>query len=324
LLRAAEYFRAAEYYGLTRDPATRELGMESRDCFERAMPLLGHHAETVVLPFEQKSLPAYFLSPDGSGRKRPTVMIMSGFDGTNEELYFQGGLAGVERGFNVLLFAGPGQVSALRFHPDMVFRPDWEAVVSVFLDELLRRDSVDPDRIGLVGISLGGYFASRAAAYEPRVKALVANSPIVDLFRYIAGFMGGPEAAESMEDFTLEELASAPDDLAPPEIKQSTTNMMTRFGRERFSELLAHLKEFRLAPEDLARINRPVLGMVGAGEGDEAVNQAETFRAGVAGPAMLHQFTAEQGASAHCQVDNYRLAFAVLYDFLTEALDADL
>ncbi len=100
-------------------------------------------------------------------------MFHGGFDSTEEELYFSGGAAAARRGYHVLAFAGPGQGSALR-DQKLLFRPDWDAVVTPAVDWLLARPDVDPDRIALMGMSLGGLLAPRAAATEHRVAALIA------------------------------------------------------------------------------------------------------------------------------------------------------
>lgn len=82
---------------------------------------------------------------------------------------------GVERGYHVLTFDGPGQPAAL--HLDgLVFRPDWENVVSPVLDWLLARPEVDPARVSLLGVSMDGLLAPHAAAFEHRLAAYVASS----------------------------------------------------------------------------------------------------------------------------------------------------
>src|SRR5829696_7185646 len=128
--RASMYYRAAEYYD---DPVTetsRAHGLASRDAFLEAAKLLSWKSEVLQIPFEQVWLPSYFLQPPSTDiRPRKTVIVLTGFDGTGEELYFQTGNAALERGWNVLLAEGPGQTGFLRFHPDVGFRPDYEQPV---------------------------------------------------------------------------------------------------------------------------------------------------------------------------------------------------
>lgn len=102
-------------------------------------------------------------------------------DGTAEELYFEIAAAALHRGYHVLAFEGPGQGEALR-EQNLYFRHDWEKVVTPVVDYLVSRVEVDPARIALIGYSFGGYLAPRAAAFEQRLAACVANGGIYSFF----------------------------------------------------------------------------------------------------------------------------------------------
>lgn len=104
----------------------------------------------------------------------------SGFDGTAEELHFSGALAAVERGYTVLTFDGPGQPGP-RHHQGLVFRPDWENVITPVVDFAETLPEVDNSRIALLGSSMGGVLAPRAAAFEHRLAALIAVDGVYDL-----------------------------------------------------------------------------------------------------------------------------------------------
>src|SRR3712207_6586971 len=129
-LRASMYYRAAEYYDDPVSDTSRAHGLASRDAFLEAAKLMPWKTEVLQIPFERVWLPGYFMQPTGAeARPHKTVIVLTGFDGTGEELYFQTGQAALERGWNVLMAGGPGQTSFLRFHPDVVFRPDYEVPV---------------------------------------------------------------------------------------------------------------------------------------------------------------------------------------------------
>jgi dienelactone hydrolase len=116
---------------------------------------------------------------DHSDRKR-LLMIHSGYDGGGaQEVHDNGARAAVERGYNVLAFDGPGQFGPLH-REGLHFRPDWEKVVTPVVDFALKLPGVDPQKIALMGISFGGELAPRAAAFEKRVAALIANDGIYD------------------------------------------------------------------------------------------------------------------------------------------------
>src|SRR5690606_17944007 len=78
------------------------------------------------------------------------------------------------RGYNVLIFDGPGQQSML-YERGIGFRSDWEAVLTPIVDLLLTREDVDPDRLALYGVSQGGFWVPRTVAYEHRFAAAIAD-----------------------------------------------------------------------------------------------------------------------------------------------------
>ena len=110
-----------------------------------------------------------------------TVVLVGGYDGTAEELYFLNGAAALARGYNVLAFDGPGQGAAL-LQQGLVLRPDFEQVISAVMDFLGQRPGTDVNRVALIGLSLGGYLAPRAASGEHRVAACIADCGSYDLF----------------------------------------------------------------------------------------------------------------------------------------------
>ncbi len=99
-------------------------------------------------------------------------MLIPGLDSTKEE-FFHHENAFLVRGMATLSMDGPGQGEAGFALP---IRPDYEVAVTAMLDALGGRDDLDLDRVGAVGVSLGGYYAPRAAAFEPRIRALAAIS----------------------------------------------------------------------------------------------------------------------------------------------------
>src|SRR5262245_43298155 len=233
-LRTSNYYRAAEYYANPRLPEHHHFGMKARECFLPAAPLCREAIEVLGIPFEGSSLPAYFLRPAADRSPRKTLLVISGFDGTAEESYFQAGAAAVERGYNVLLFEGPGQTGTLRLYPDLTFRPDYEVPVRAAVDYVLGRPDVDPRRLAFMGISLGGYFSIRATAHEPRIRALIPDSPILDLYRYMSAKLG-QSSVPAKDDVTPDEAAALPDDVLPPATKWGLFGVCRRFGVPRLS-----------------------------------------------------------------------------------------
>ena len=125
LLRASTYYRAAEYYGEA--TGTDGAPANSQACFLAAAALVDPPVEALSIPFEGGALPGYLVRPPaasaGAG-PRPTVVAVGGFNSSAEELYFQLGVPGAERGLNVVVFDGPGQLGCMLTSPNLTFRPD--------------------------------------------------------------------------------------------------------------------------------------------------------------------------------------------------------
>lgn len=178
-LRASNYYRTAEFYlnyGCDNEHMVK-IDTLSTQCFNLAIQYGQFDIKPVEVPFEGKSLPGHFYHAN-VGKPVPTIIAISGNDGNKEELYAVG-ISAVKRGMNCLIFDGPGQGESLR-RRGIPFRYDYETAVSPAVDFALLDSFVDPDKIVLWGESLGGYFAPRAAAFEKRIYACVANGGLYD------------------------------------------------------------------------------------------------------------------------------------------------
>ncbi|MBK5093883.1 MAG: dipeptidyl aminopeptidase, partial [Actinobacteria bacterium] len=91
-LRCETYYSMAEFYlhGDPSDPRIRETAGKARECFAKATKLMDNPVEQVKIKYENTTLPGYFYQVDDSGKKRPLVILQTGYDGTQEELYAQG------------------------------------------------------------------------------------------------------------------------------------------------------------------------------------------------------------------------------------------
>src|SRR6202042_2176967 len=153
--RSSNYFRTAGVMlmGTPVDDRLRTANARQTEVFRRGGALLAQPPEIVAIPYEGTTLPGYHFQASGDDRPRPTVVLVGGYDGTAEELYFLNGSAALARGYNVLAFDGPGQGAAL-LRQGLVLRPDFENVITPVLDHLLMRSDVDPHRVAVIGLSL--------------------------------------------------------------------------------------------------------------------------------------------------------------------------
>lgn len=104
----------------------------------------------------------------------------------------------MERGYNCLTFEGPSQGGVIR-KQKIPFRYDWEKVVTPVVDYALSRpEEVDPERIALMGISMGGYLAARAVAFEHRIAACILNGGVFDGYETFAS--GFPKSLQTAID----------------------------------------------------------------------------------------------------------------------------
>lgn len=171
LMRAAVTYHFAKYLFVQDMEQMRAAHGKAVECLTLALPHLDPPGERVLIPYEGKHLAGVLRKPRNV-ENPPIVLMTMGLDSTKEELNtFEETF--LDRGMAILAFDGPGQGEA---EYDFPIRPDYENVVGPVIDWLkANRPDVDSDRIGIWGISLGGYYAPRTVAFEKRIKACIAN-----------------------------------------------------------------------------------------------------------------------------------------------------
>ncbi len=318
--RASEYYRSADFYlhDDPRNPAILELWNQMESCFEKARKLSRPSFETVGIPYEGTRLPAYFRPAGVKGRRAPTLIVHQGFDGTIQETFLAYGNDALERGYNCLVFEGPGQGSVIR-KQGLPFRHDWEKVVTPVVDYTLKRKEVDPKRIALMGLSMGGYLAPRAAAFEPRLAACIANPGVLDFWAktYEKSGLKRNEFKEFLES-APEEYDKISRDLASRSITfyWAVTHGMWVFGAKTPAELA--LKQAAWTLEDCASsISCPTLVIDSEGEQFDP-GQAKKLYEALRCPKTYLLFKAGEGAELHCQAGGALLGTQQIFDWLDE------
>jgi pimeloyl-ACP methyl ester carboxylesterase len=236
-----------------------------------------------------------------------------------EELYHLAGAAAAEYGWNCLIFEGPGQWSALIRNPGLVFRPDYERPIKAVIDYALSRPDVDGDKLALIGYSFGGYFAPRAAAFEPRIKACIANSLLFDFEEggvqsFIPPSRDAMDAADSMFSTSSRNTEA---------LRWFIGHAEWTMGIERPQDLLTAAKSYTLKGLE-RRIKCPLLTLLGeeeiAGAGHKFVSDTINFVNNLDCDRTFHVFTKLEGAGSHCQMGGVSLAQAVIFDWLNDTL----
>ncbi len=173
--RATNYLAQAERMLSHSDPNRVPSYQRVLELAQKSFELRDSRVSRVEIPYEGKSLPAYFsAAPATESGPAPVMIMFNGLDSTKEHMYNSEHWAELAaRGISTLMVDQPGSGEALRLR-GLTSRVDTEAWAAACVDYLETRDDVDTTRIGLVGWSLGGYYAPRAAAFEKRLALVVA------------------------------------------------------------------------------------------------------------------------------------------------------
>ncbi len=298
-MRASNYYRCAEFFANHRNPRQKHYWEKSRENFMAAAKQLNIPVEPVTIPFNQTRLPGYFIK--GGEGKRPTLLALSGFDGSIEELYHFIGKAARDRGWHCLLFSGPGQRDALHLNPGLVFRPDYEVPVASVVNYVLTIPEVDPEQLAIIGYSFGGYFASRAAAGNPRIKACVANSLIVGGTQDLVPF-----PLRLFPPSTINWAVNALSKISPG-LRWALENGRWTFGSENPYDFITTLAPYTLKGTE-ERMQAPLLCIFGEQEfisgpanSPDKIRDIFHYIETVPASVWIKLFTRESGGASHCQ-----------------------
>lgn len=273
-------------------------------------------AEQVEIPYEGTTLRGYYFRAPGATGRRPLLVMNNGSDGPLIAMWTMGGSGALARGYDMLTFDGPGQGHAL-WKQNLHFRPDWEKVITPVVDFALGRDTVDPDRIALLGISQGGYWISRAVAFEHRIKAAVADPGVVDVSTSWTQHMP-KEMLEILDAGDKAEFDSLMAEGMSPEMKAGLAFRMRPFGLDSPYDVYRAVQAYNLT--DVAgQITCPML-ITDPDNESFWPGQAERLYDLITAPKTLVRFTVEEGADLHCEPKALGLRELRVFDWLDETL----
>ena len=313
-LRAFTYGRTATLLLRVGDPRFRAAVTSFREHFRRAAALFDPPLEQLRIPFEGSTLPGWFARPpQADDRPRPTVIVIGGGETFAEDLWFWGAAAALERGCNALVVDLPGQ-GATPFD-GLHHRHDSEAPMGAVLDHLATRPDVDSERTAAYGVSLGGYLVLRAAAHDRRLKACAVSTPILDVHQLFRDAM--PRILRAAPDVLFTTVMKAGRFFSPAQHVAFEKFFQWQVGARGIPEAMEGFREWTVDAEDIAC---PVLCMVGTGEGETFKKQTSLCYDALRSAKALRVFTRQEGADAHCQAVNLRLAHEEVFAFFDRSL----
>ena len=304
LMRAAHYYQIGERF-LQHGPRSAAVYKKAVKSFADGAAMLKRpRIEPVEVPYGDKTLPALFVhpAPEAAGHKpAPAMEFFDGFDITKEIQYFKGVPDLVARGIACLIVDGPGNGESVRFR-DLPLIAETEKYGTAAYDYLAGRKEVDPKRIGVMAISLGGYYAPRAASLEPRYACCIAWGAQWDYYD------------TWKRRFDLLDSGKLPSLSVPPE------HLMWVFGVKTRDAAMKILEGFRL-DGIVQKMKCPFLLVHGAGDEQIPLAIAEKcFDAVGSKQKLLKVFTREEGGFHHCQVDNITIGTNFMWDWAADVL----
>ena len=296
-LRAVDYYRQAEFFLEPHDPRRLATFTKMEQASHRFLARLRPPGEVLQIPYEADAvLYAYFVRAPFAVERQPCLISMGGLDSIKDEMWFMQAHGALQRGISVLMIDGPGQGGTLR-RQGITNRPDYEVPIGRCIDYLLTRRDVDPARIAVCGSSLGGYYAARAGAREPRLAACVSHGAIW-----------------SIHDFWKN----------ADESHGLATHIKWVFGVPTMKDAVERFRAFSLdgvledmrCPYLILHGGHDVLGM------SQATKTYDYARAhGV--DATLRFVAPEETGAEHCQHDNPTIGQELLADWLADVFEID-
>jgi dipeptidyl aminopeptidase/acylaminoacyl peptidase len=273
------------------------------ECFKEAVRLTRHpHIEPVEIPYEGKSLSGLLVHPETSAPRAPAMIFFDGLDVTKEIQYFHGVPEMAARGIACLIVDGPGNGEAIRFR-GLPLHHETERYASAAYEFLTGRSEFDATRIGVMGISLGGYYAPRAASMEPRFACCVAWGAQWD---YHAIWKERLERIANQQTVSLSVAAE---------------HLLWIFDVKTPAEALKRLEGFRLDGV-VQKMRCPFLLLHGERDAQIPLESAQRLYDAVASRQKTFKvFTPDEGGYHHCQVDNASIAVETICDWLEDILE---
>jgi len=313
-LRATSYHRAAIFGQGVED--ARRSHAATVAAFRRFASLADTPIRPVAVRWEGWESPGYFIQAQGSAGPAPTILLFLGGETLAEDAWVWIGEAAARRGWNTFV-AEPPSFLGFRVSNPAYPRVAWETIepfVAPYVDAALAQPGVDASRLVAAGFSGGGFLALRAAGSDRRIRALIADAPIVDFNRLATAEF--PKALLSAPKAVINSVTAA-FAKRDPFLARTLEKFSWQFGVEDVSDFFSAFAGTSNAAV-VAELDIPVLALSGEGESEEQRRQAEEAYAALRGPKRLRMFTAAEGAEAHTQVNHPALMQETVFAWLAE------
>ena len=287
-LKAFAAYRSSWQFASPRGAAFADNYANHQDAFAKAMGELQLPATFFQVPWESASLPGVFLQ--NADHDAPVVLVIGGADTCFEDLFLTAGRNLFERGYSVAIADLPGQgnTAAQGLH----WPVEAEKPIAAVTDVLVERFGAKPGRLALLGLSLGGYFVTRAAGHDTRFATVMASTPFPDPAQMFALSVQAGLAA------------AARPDVAPPTTAtlRSRETMLWKVGASNLGDLVPRTSGMKADP---ARVTVPFLSILGSGDSSVFAAQAHAWHDGIHSKSKRFVLLdAASGADGHVQVAN--------------------
>ncbi len=304
-LRACSYYRAALFLMPPSHAQFQSSIANMQACFARALPHFEFPIAPIQVAHQGHTYHGYLWKPDNAAPKRPLLIVIGGIETFAEDCYFMLGHSPLAYGYNVLTIDLPGQgVNPLA---DAYFEARLQRSVSAMLDVILARDDIDTERVAVYGFSWGGHVVCKAAQHDKRIKAVIANPAMPDVFRAALAQQKGVNRRDPISQSVFKQVAWR----MGLKISLNPADIGRRFVKA--YDYLMHGKA------DISQITCPMLCLAGEGEPEITRKIAHEIYAKLPHPAKkLAIFTAAQNGEAHCQINNLALPNQTMLTWLNE------
>lgn len=325
-LRAHNYYRTAEFLLDQNDRRRKVTWAKNTLSFYAGLDALGVVYQKITIDYESGHINALYFPGDTAAReigRRPLIIACGGVDSTMEELYFAIAAGALERGYPVLLYEGPGQGAVLR-EQNMYFTPAWERPTKAVIDRYYEMYGPPPN-IVLVGMSMGGYLAPRAAAFDDRIGGVVALDVLFDVgealrsqshFTFIATWLhrvGMSALADRLIELQMK---------VSPSLSWGVRNTQWVTGVDSLSEVPGAFDAYTLV-DVASQIRSHVLILAGSEDHLVPLHQVEQFKKSLINAKSVETviYDSESGGKEHCQDGAVTLWHGTFFDWLSRNFD---